>query len=267
MKGRVLIIAGSDSGGGAGIQADIKTVSALGGYAATAITALTAQNTCGVFGIHNVPPSFVTSQIRVVLDDLKIQAIKTGMLSNAGIIDAVGDILDERSAALPPVIIDPVMVAKSGDRLLDVDAIATLKRRLLIHADLVTPNLPEAEVLTGMEIRNLDQMRHAAEMMHTLGVKAVLMKGGHLPGEFATDLLLTEDGEERFESPRVHTRHTHGTGDTLASGIATSLAQGMSLRDAVIRARDFLQEAIRTAPGYGEGHGPLNHTHTLRAHV
>ena len=265
MKGRVLIVAGSDSGGGAGVQADIKTVTALGGYAATAIAALTAQNTRGVFGVHNVPPDFVKLQMRLVLDDIGADAIKTGMLSSAGIIDAFADVIEERPTPRPALVVDPVMVAKGGDRLLDIDAVATFKRRILHHADLVTPNLAEAEVLSGMAITSLDEMRHAAEMMLTLGCRAVLLKGGHLPGDDLVDLLATEDGEEEFPSRRIHTRHTHGTGCTFASAIATGLAQGMSLRDSVVRAKAYLEEAIRTAPGYGEGHGPLNHAHTVRS--
>jgi hydroxymethylpyrimidine/phosphomethylpyrimidine kinase len=264
MRGRVLIVAGSDSGGGAGIQADIKTVTALGGYAATAIAALTAQNTRGVFGVYNVPPAFVQQQMRLVLDDIGADAIKTGMLSSAEIIDAFADVIEERPQPRPALVIDPVMVAKSGDRLLSLDAVATFKRRLPVIADLITPNLPEAEVLSGMTIGSLDQMRHAAESMLTLGCRAVLLKGGHLPGERVVDLLVTEDGEEEFASSRIHTRHTHGTGCTLASAIATGMAQGMELRQAIVRARAYLQEAIRTAPGYGEGHGPLNHAHTVR---
>ena len=265
MKGRVLIVAGSDSGGGAGIQADIKTVTALGGYAATAIAALTAQNTRGVFAVHNVPPDFVQQQMRLVLDDIGADAIKTGMLSSAAIIDAFADVVEERQEPRPALVADPVMVAKGGERLLDVDAVATFKRRMPVIADLITPNLPEAEVLSGMAIDSLDAMRHAAEVMLTLGCRAVLLKGGHLPGERVVDLLATEDGEEEFASPRKNTRHTHGTGCTLASAIATGLAQGMGLHESVVRARAYVQEAIRTAPGYGGGHGPLNHAHTVRA--
>lgn len=263
MKGRVLIAAGSDSGGGAGIQADIKTVTALGGYAATAITALTAQNTRGVFGVVSVAPEFAAQQVRLVIEDIGVDAIKTGMLSNAAIIDAVVDVIEDVGLHVP-VVVDPVMVAKGGERLLDQDASATLKRRLLIHADVLTPNLPEAEALTGMEIRDLDDMRHAAEMLLTLGASAVLLKGGHLDGDTVADLLLTEKGEEIFSERRIDTPHTHGTGCTLASAIATGLAQGLDVRDAVIRARAYVLEAIRTAPGIGQGHGPLNHGHTVR---
>jgi len=262
VKGRVLIIAGSDSGGGAGIQADLKAVTALGGFAATAITALTAQNTLGVHGVMPVPVDFIRQQIRVVLQDIGADALKTGMLHDGPTIEAV---CDEIAAHAPnvPLVADPVMVAKGGHRLLQSDAVEMLKRRLLPLATLITPNLPEAEVLTGLEIRDEAAMRHAAEMLLTLGVPAVLLKGGHLPGDRVVDLLATEDGIERFESPRIETPHTHGTGCTLASAIAAGLAQGMALRDAVARARAYVRAAIAAAPGIGQGHGPLDHAVTL----
>jgi hydroxymethylpyrimidine/phosphomethylpyrimidine kinase len=258
MKGRVLIIAGSDSGGGAGIQADLKAVTALGGFAATAITALTAQNTLGVHGVMPVPVEFIRQQIRLVLTDIGADALKTGMLHDSPTIEAV---CDEIAAHAPgvPLVADPVMVAKGGHRLLQADAVEMLKRRLLPLATLITPNLPEAEVLSGMEIRDEAAMRHAAEMLLTLGVPAVLLKGGHLPGERVVDLLATEAGIERFENPRIETPHTHGTGCTLASALAAGLAQGMGLRAAVARARAYVLAAIKAAPGYGAGHGPLDH--------
>ena len=262
MKGRVLIVAGSDSRGGAGIQADLKAVTALGGYAATAITALTAQNTLGVHGVMPVPTEFIRQQIRVVLQDIGADAIKTGMLHDSPTIEAV---CDEIAAQAPGVrlVADPVMVAKGGHALLRPDAVETLKCRLLPLAALITPNLPEAEVLSGTKIRDLAAMRRAAEMLLTLGVPAVLLKGGHLPGERVVDLLATEAGVEAFESPRIETRHTHGTGCTLASAIAAGLAQGLRLRDAVLRARAYVQTAIEAAPGIGQGHGPLDHGVTL----
>ncbi|MEI6985639.1 MAG: bifunctional hydroxymethylpyrimidine kinase/phosphomethylpyrimidine kinase [Rhodospirillaceae bacterium] len=264
MKGRVLIVAGSDSGGGAGIQADIKTVTALGGYAATAITALTAQNTLSVAGIMAVPPDFVALQCRMVLEDLGADAIKTGMLLSAGIIEALADLLDECGKHIP-LVVDPVMVSTSGAILLDPDAILLLKQRLLVSADLITPNLPEAMVLAGLpEIRNINDMRHAASLIGRLGPKAVLIKGGHLEGDTVTDLLSTKDGEVVYQSPRIHTLNTHGTGCTLAAAIATSLAQGYALHDAVARARRYLELAILGAPGFGRGHGPMNHGHTAR---
>lgn len=262
-RGRVLIVAGSDSGGGAGIQADIKTVTALGGYAATAITALTAQNTRGVFGVHGVPPAFIRQQMRLVLDDIGADAIKTGMLHTAEVIEAV---CAELEALDPPVplVADPVMVATSGDPLIDEAAVAVLRGRLLPWATVITPNVPEAEHLSGRAIDDGDAMEAAAHALLALGPKAVLIKGGHLPGETVVDLLATADGMQRFESPRIDTPHTHGTGCTLASGIATGLAQGLALPVAVERARRYLWEAIRSAPGLGEGHGPVNHGHTVR---
>ena len=262
MKGRVLIIAGSDSGGGAGIQADIKTVTALGGYASTAITALTAQNTLGVHAIHPVPLDFLRAQIECVLSDLGADVIKTGMLGDAATIDAVCDAL-ERYAPGIPVVVDPVMVAKGGARLLADDALSTLKRRLLPRAVVLTPNLPEAEALCGMKITDIATMRHAAQTLLTLGVPAVLLKGGHLEGDALTDLLASEAGLESFQSTRIQTRHTHGTGCTTASAVAVGLAQGLSLRAAVIRAQAYVRAAILAAPGLGAGHGPLGHGVTV----
>lgn len=258
MKGRVLIIAGSDSGGGAGIQADIKAVTAMGAFAATAITALTAQNTLGVHGILPVPVPFIRQQMEVVLSDIGADALKTGMLADIPVIEAVAEEIS-RAAAGIPLVADPVMVAKGGQRLLEERAVEALKRVLLPLAAVITPNLPEAEVLSGREIRSPEEMEAAAEAMLTLGVPAVLMKGGHLPGDVVVDLLVTPEGTTRFEAPRLKTRHTHGTGCTLASAIAAGLAQGMALLDAVARARDYVRAAMATAPGLGAGHGPLNH--------
>ena len=264
MKGRVLICAGSDSGGGAGIQADIKAVTALGGFAMTAITALTAQNTLGVQGVQGVDPGFIRQQIASVLDDLGADAIKTGMLHDSPTIEAVCEEIAARAPGVP-LVADPVMVAKGGHRLLAPDAVETLKRRLMPLAALLTPNIPEAEVLSGMEIRTEADMRHAAEVLLTLGVPAVLLKGGHMEGERLVDLLATPDGVTRFEDARIASRHTHGTGCTLASAIATGLAQGMTLVEAVARARRYVRAALIAAPGYGTGHGPLNHAVTVDA--
>jgi hydroxymethylpyrimidine/phosphomethylpyrimidine kinase len=254
----VLAVAGSDSGGGAGIQADIKTITMLGGYAATAITALTAQDTLGVHAIHRVPPDFVARQIAVVLDDIGADAVKTGMLGDGATVAAVAAAL-ARHAQGVPLVVDPVMVAKGGASLLNDDAVAALIRLLLPRASVVTPNLPEAEVLTGMVIRDLDAMHRAAEALLRLGAPAILLKGGHLPGDDVVDLLATQDCCEAFAAPRIASRHTHGTGCTLASAIATGLAQGMTLRDAVLRARAYVRAAIESAPGIGRGHGPLDH--------
>jgi len=263
LRGRVLIVAGSDSGGGAGIQADIKTATALGAYAATAITALTAQDTTGVHGIHAVPAEFVARQMRVVLADIGADYIKTGMLHDAAIITAVADVIEREGAGIP-LVVDPVIVAKGGAALLDPAASQALKARLILRADVITPNVPEAEFLTGMTIATLADMRDVAAMLLTLGPRAVLLKGGHLRGDKVRDVLATEDGMVVFRAPRIDTRDTHGTGCTLASAIAVGLAQGLGLRDAVRRARRYVRRAIRTAPGLGRGHGPLNHAHTVR---
>ncbi|MGH7124766.1 MAG: bifunctional hydroxymethylpyrimidine kinase/phosphomethylpyrimidine kinase [Stellaceae bacterium] len=262
MNGRVLVVAGSDSGGGAGIQADIKTVTALGGFAATAITALTAQNTLGVFGVIPIEASFVRQQIDVVLADIGADAVKTGMLRSAEVIETLAEAL-EASAPNAPVVVDPIMVSTSGHRLLDRNAVDALKRDLLVRATVVTPNVPEAEALTGMSVRDIDDMRRAAEMLVTLGVKVAVVKGGHLDSETICDIVATEDHVYTLSSPRIETRHTHGTGCTLASGIATGIAQGMDLRSAIERARRFLIAALASAPGYGQGHGPLDHSHTV----
>ncbi len=260
---RVLIVAGSDSGGGAGIQADIKTVMALGGYASTAISALTAQNTLGVDAVEVVAPDFITRQMEVVLDDIGTDAIKTGMLPTADAIDAVCDVI-ETWAQPVPLVVDPVMIAKGGARLLDLAALDVLKRRLLFLADVITPNVPEAEVLTGLTITDEESMAHAATMLLTLGSEWVLLKGGHLDGPEVVDLLASESGLHIYRSPRIETRSTHGTGCTLASGVATGLAQGLSVPDAVVRARAYVMASIEAAPGLGEGHGPLGHGHTVR---
>jgi len=262
MQGRVLIAAGSDSGGGAGIQADIKSVTALGGYAMTAITALTAQNTRGVFGVEEVPIPFLRQQLDLLIDDLGADAIKTGMLHSAAVIDTICDVVEEKAMGVP-LVVDPVMVAKGGHPLLEPEAMGVLKARLILRAHLLTPNLPEAELLTGMTIRDVDDMHHAAEMLLSLGPPAILLKGGHLSSETVVDLLATEDGVTAFESRRIHSTSTHGTGCTLSSAIATGLAQGLEMKAAVTRARDYVTMAIATAPGFGGGHGPLNHAHTV----
>ena len=217
MRGRVLIVAGSDSGGGAGIQADIKTVTMLGGYAATAITALTAQNTEGVFGVLPIPPDFIRQQIEIVLDDIGADAIKTGMLHDTAVIETLAAVLRRRAEAFP-LVVDPVMAAKGGARLIDPDAVAALKEQLIPRATVVTPNLPEAEILCGSAIDDVAAMRGAGEQLLRLGCRAVLVKGGHLDGETVTDILMTAAGGSRvWESPRIASRHTHGTGCTLAS--------------------------------------------------
>ena len=262
MKGRVLIVAGSDSGGGAGIQADIKAVTMLGGFAATAITALTAQNTLGVHGILGIDPAFIRQQMQVVLRDIGADCLKTGMLHSAAVIETVAATIEEEAAGVQ-LVVDPVMVAKGGAALLQDSAASALIALMVPRATVLTPNLPEAEALTGLEVANLDGMRRAGAALLKLGPKAVLLKGGHLQGPVLFDLLLTSDGETVFESRRIETSHTHGTGCTLASAIATGLAQGMDVAAAVARARAYVHRAIATAPGLGHGHGPLNHGHPL----
>jgi hydroxymethylpyrimidine/phosphomethylpyrimidine kinase len=264
MPGRVLIVAGSDSGGGAGIQADIKTVSMLDAYATTAITALTAQNTEGVFGVLAIPPEFVRQQIEVVLDDIGADAIKTGMLHDAAVIETIAAVLQVHAAGIP-LVVDPVMVAKGGARLIEPGAIEALKRLLIARAEIVTPNLPEAEILCDASIGSVVEMQRAGEALLALGCQAVLMKGGHLSGETVSDVLVTAGGAMVWESPRIATRHTHGTGCTLASAIAAGLAQGQDVESAVARARTYVHLAIAGAPGLGRGHGPLDHAHPLRA--
>ncbi len=262
MKGRVLIVAGSDSGGGAGIQADLKTVTALGGYAATAITALTAQNTLGVFGIVGIEPTFIAQQMHVVLEDIGADCIKTGMLHHATVIAAVVEVLDAAAVGIP-IVVDPVMYAKSGDSLLDPTARDTLIQRLLPHAAVITPNVREAEALSGRPIRNREELVAAAYPLLALGPAAVLVKGGHLPGDTITDWLVWRDGAEAFTTPRFTSRNTHGAGCTLASAIATGLAQRLPLNVAVQRALTYVRDAIRTAPDLGQGCGPLNHGHPI----
>lgn len=257
-KGRVLIIAGSDSGGGAGIQADIKAVTMLGGYAMTAVTAITVQNTLGVQGVWPVPVSAVTDQMKAVLADIGADTIKTGMLGSAELVEAVAEALSGL-APLSPRIIDPVMVATSGHRLVDEKAVGAIRSELVPGARVVTPNAPEAEVLTGKGVETLDGQRRAADRLLELGAHGALVKGGHIPGRIIHDVLQTTTGEWIFESPRLETSSTHGTGCTLASAIAALLAQGRSVPEAVEEGRDYLFGAIKAAKGFGKGHGPVHH--------
>jgi hydroxymethylpyrimidine/phosphomethylpyrimidine kinase len=258
MQGRVLVIAGSDSGGGAGIQADIKTVMALGGYAATAITAVTIQDTKKVHGVFPIPPETVAKQMEVVLDDIGADAVKTGMLHDAPLIENVVSVLESKAANIP-LVVDPVMVAKGGEALLEDSALNALKTKLLPRAVLVTPNIPEAERLLGRKIAHVGEMPDAAKAFAAIGVKAVLLKGGHMPGNDIVDVLW--DGKEitSWKSARIFSASTHGTGCTLASAIATCLAQGLELKIGIAVAREYVAGAIRHATGLGHGHGPLNH--------
>ena len=263
MNGRVLIVAGSDSGGGAGIQGDLKTVTCLGAFGATAITALTVQNTLGVTGIVEVPPESVAAQMAAVLDDIGADCVKTGMLHDRPVVEAVADVLDARGRGIP-LVMDPVMVAKGGAALLKPETVSLLVARLLPRATVLTPNAPEAAALAGRPVETFDDLRAVAHALRAMGPRAVLAKGGHVAGDIVRDVLVDETGEHVFESPRIETQHTHGTGCTLASAIAAGLAQGMAIPAAVARARAYVHEAIRTAPGLGRGHGPLNHAHTVR---
>ncbi|HUF57476.1 MAG TPA: bifunctional hydroxymethylpyrimidine kinase/phosphomethylpyrimidine kinase, partial [Thermohalobaculum sp.] len=257
-----LTIAGSDSGGGAGIQADIKTFSALGVYGASVLTAVTAQNTRAVLAVHELPPGLIARQIEAVLDDIRIGAVKVGMLSSPGIMAAVAEGLAE---ARLPVVLDPVMVAKSGDPLLPDDAVGALRHLVLPLAMLLTPNLPEAARLLGRApAATPDEMEEQGRALIALGPRAVLMKGGHGSGPVCTDLLVRADGPTvRLEAPRHATRNTHGTGCTLSSAIAALLARGQPLEDAVRGAHDYLQGAIAAADGLGigRGRGPVHHFH------
>jgi hydroxymethylpyrimidine/phosphomethylpyrimidine kinase len=257
-RGRVLIIAGSDSGGGAGIQADIKTVTALGGYAATAITALTIQNTLGVSGVVATPTKAVRAQMEAVLKDIGADALKTGMLGDKGLVETLAEAFEELAAGIPRVV-DPVMVATSGDSLLPKDAVDAVRRLMVPGAALVTPNAPEAEVLTGKAVEGVNGQRRAAEQLLNMGAWAALVKGGHVPGDVIVDVLATQTGEHFFEGPRIDTKATHGTGCTLASGIAAGLARGLTMTSAIALARAYLVEAIKRAPGLGQGHGPVDH--------
>ena len=257
-RGGVLTIAGSDSGGGAGIQADLKVVTLLGSYAASVITALTAQNTRGVKSIHGIPPSFVRDQIEAVLTDLPIDVIKTGMLHTPAIISLLAEYLVEQQQYYP-LVIDPVMVAKGGASLLELDAVTVFRGSLLPKAYLLTPNIPEAERLLNCRITSEAAMEQAARDLHQMGAANVLLKGGHMSGSDAVDLLFDGQTIHRFSSERFFTSATHGTGCSFASAIAAFLAQGEPLKEAVGRAKQFISSAIRQARPMGKGHGPINH--------
>jgi len=252
-----LTIAGSDSGGGAGIQADLKTFAAHGVFGTSAITAITAQNTLGVTAWEAVSTPLVVAQIDAVAADIGADAVKTGMLANAGIVRALAQAL--KRLRLPHLVVDPVMIAKGGDRLLEEAAVVAIREDLLPLAEVVTPNIPEAEVLAGVRITSVEDMRHAARRILELGPRVVLVKGGHLESPESIDLACTVDGSEEFSAPRISSVHTHGTGCTLASAIAANLALGLDSREAIARAKVYVDGAIRNAPGIGRGHGPLNH--------
>lgn len=254
---RALTVAGSDSGGGAGIQADLKTFAALGVYGASVLTAITAQNTVGVRAVHDVPPEMVAAQIDAVLEDIGTDAVKTGMLSSAAVIDAVVERL--RAHRVTRLVVDPVMVARSGDRLLHEDAVAALRELLIPLAEVVTPNAPEASVLAGLEVVDDPSAREAARRIHALGPSLVIVKGGHLGGERSDDVAFDGATFEVLSAPRIDTPHTHGTGCTFSAAIAAELARGRSSLEAARAAKTFLHGAIEHAEPLGSGHGQVNH--------
>ena len=258
---RAMTIAGSDSGGGAGIQADLKTFAAMGVYGTSVLTAVTAQNTLTVTEVVEMPDSVIRSQIDAVISDIGTDAVKTGMLSSVEIIETVVEKLKEHK--LTTLVVDPVMVSTGGARLLHEDAVDALIALLLPLATVITPNIPEAEALVGHEIKDMDGMRDAAKMLVAMGAKSVVVKGGHLSGP-ATDIFFDGTEVKAFTSQRISTDNTHGTGCTFASAIAASLAKGLSIRESVSNAKKYVTEAIRFAPNIGQGNGPLNHFYMLR---
>ena len=252
-----LTIGGSDSGGGAGIQADLKTFAAWGCYGTSVIVAITAQDTLGVHAVHPVPADIITAQLQAVGDDFPPDAFKTGMLATQPLVELVAGIISARG--WQRYVLDPVMVASSGDRLLDADAVDAVLNRLMPLAAIVTPNLDEAEILTGLEVRTPEAMVRAGEVLLSLGARAALIKGGHLASDILVDVLVTPDGVERYTRSRISTRATHGTGCTLSAAITAGLARGSLLSEVVPAALDYLQAAIRAAPGLGKGQGPVWH--------
>ncbi|MGD6780420.1 bifunctional hydroxymethylpyrimidine kinase/phosphomethylpyrimidine kinase [Sutcliffiella horikoshii] len=257
MVAKVLTIAGSDSGGGAGIQADIKTFQELDVYGMSAITALTAQNTLGVQSVYPIPVDMVLEQLHSIATDLKPDALKTGMLFSSVIIESVAAKIQEYGWG--NVVVDPVMIAKGGAKLLQEDAIKAIREKLLPLATVTTPNIPEAEVLTEMTLDNMDRRKEAARMLHKLGSSHVVIKGGHGKGEELIDLVYDGSSFLELKSNRIDTRHTHGTGCTFAAAIASGLAKGSTAEDAILTAKRFIHLAIEVQLGIGSGHGPTNH--------
>jgi len=255
---RIMTIAGSDSGGGAGIQGDIKTITALGGFATSAITAITAQNTLGVNNILNIPLKMIEDQILAILDDIGADAIKIGMLSNKNIIICVANLLSKINKNIP-IVLDPVMVAKGGHKLLDSGAEETLIKKLMPLCSIITPNIPEAEVITGKKINNIKDLEATGKMIIKMGINNVLMKGGHLKESTLTDILINKNKVQYFKNDKIITKNSHGTGCTLSSAIACGMGQKMSLNFAVKRAHAFVNKSIKYAPNIGKGNGPLNH--------
>ena len=257
---KAMTIAGSDSGGGAGVQADLKTFAALGVYGASTLTAITAQNTVAVTAVHELPTDLIQAQIDAVVTDIGVDAVKTGMLSSAAIVAAVAAALQQH--AIPNIVVDPVMIAKSGDALLRPDAVAALRNHLLPLATVVTPNIPEAETLTGLSLQTDAALRQAAEQIVSMGARSVVIKGGHRAGP-AADLFYDGACFQEFTTPRIDTPNTHGTGCTFAAAIAAGLAQGQDLAAAVAQAKDYVTAAIRHSYPLGHGHGPLHHFYRL----
>ena len=257
IKSKILIIAGSDSSGGAGIQADIKTVTALGSYAMTAVTAVTAQNTMGVKKITSIPIKNIQKQITMILDDIGVNTVKIGMLHNTNVIKCVCYIL--KKYKLKNIVLDPVMIAKGGSKLINNNSIFYLKKKLLPLCSLVTPNIPEAEVLTGYSISNKEDMIKAAKKIINMGPKNVLLKGGHLKNKMIFDILVSKKSIKIFSKRKLKTKNTHGTGCTLSSALATCLSQKKNIYNSCKISLKYVDRAIATAPGYGKGFGPLNH--------
>ena len=257
IKSKVLIIAGSDSSGGAGIQADIKTVTSLGSYAMTAITAITSQNTTGVLSISKVPENEIKKQIEFTSKDIKPDAIKIGMLHSSKVINTVINSLNK--IRVKKIILDPVMVAKGGTKLIDDKSIKILRTRLMKKVTLITPNIPEAEILTQTKIKNTKDMIIAGKKLLKLGVKNVLIKGGHLKSSYVFDIFLNKKEEKIFKSKKINTKNTHGTGCTLSSAIATYFSCGKTLKKSCGMAINYVNHSIGTGPKYGKGHGPINH--------
>lgn len=267
MSSQILSIGVSDSSAGTGIQADIKTAQAFGVYAATVVTAVSMQNTNQVFGMHVIPTDVVRTQLHVVMDDLQPQVIKTGMLANEAIINCVGDFMDENKDKGLKYLIDPVMTSRTGSDLLDKPARDALKRRILIYADVLTPNRIEAEELTGVTIRDLDDMKRAAEMLMSLGAKHVVVKGGSLASDSIYNVYCSDRVMEVYEQPRYESRATHGAGTTFTAAMASLMAQGRSVQDSFEIAQNFLTEAIRSGKKMGSGFGPVNHAFHLKSYT
>ncbi len=261
LRSKILIIAGSDSSGGAGIQADIKTVTSLGSYAMTAVTAVTVQNTKGVISVIPISPNQIQNQINFVAKDIKPDAIKIGMLHSSKVIMKV--IKSIKKTKVKKIILDPVMVAKGGAKLINDDAIKILKKELITKALLITPNIPEAEVLTGLKIRNKEDMIFSAKKLLKLGAKNVLIKGGHLKSKNVEDILINKTGLKTFVNKRYNTKNTHGTGCTLSSAITTFLSCGKDIKKACDLGIKYVNSAILTNPNYGKGHGPINHLNSI----